>query len=358
MKTYLKFNNITHQQIEYQIIDKMLEILENIPVLNNVDVFKSNQNDVDIEASAFFQSGEKLKIICEVKINGEPRYIRTAANQLLEQKDYSGYDYCIIAAPYISSASGKICEEMGIGYIDLSGNCLIQYKSLYIRIEGKPNKYKENRSSKSLFERSSIKSGIILRHALQKPDKQWKLQELAYVSSTSIGQVSKVKKFLEDKEFIENESSGFFIAKPKELISEWAKIYNTKSDTIYDCYSIEPIPKIEQRLIEMKETLGIEYALTGFSGAVRYAPTVRYNKVHVYIPLHDLDEAIRYLGFKKVESGANISIIVPYDPCVLMFARKKKEAIVASPVQLYLDLMGLKGRGEEAANAILDKEFN
>ncbi len=362
MKNGIPLNAITEQQIEIQIIEKLQIILEKIPILNNIDIYNARRKEFDIEACANIGEDKKLHIICEVKNKAEPLYIRNAINQLNKykmqfKKEYGHDFYYMIAAPYISEASSKILEEEEIGYIDLSGNCLIKYHSVYVRIEGNPNKYSEKRGSKSIFERSSIRSGIILRNLLQNPDKTWKIQELADVSLSSIGQVSKVKKFLEEREFIKSETSGFSVIKPKEIITEWAKAYNSKKNTVYECYSMESIPQIEQKLIDIKDIKGIECVLTGFAGAVRYAPTVRYNKVHVYVPLQDLQEAIMFLECKEVTSGSNISIIVPYDQSVLFDVRIIKNSMVASPVQTCLDLMGLKGRGDEAAEAILDKEF-
>jgi hypothetical protein len=40
---------------------------------------------------------------------------------------------------------------------------------------------------------------------------------------------------------------------------------------------------------------------------------------------------------------------------VLYGARPIDGICVATPVQVYLDLVGLKGRGEEAANALLEE---
>ncbi len=54
--------------------------------------------------------------------------------------------------------------------------------------------------------------------------------------------------------------------------------------------------------------MGIDYYLTGFSGGVRYAPVVRYNKVHVYIVPEDILETAVCLGLKEVDSGANVII--------------------------------------------------
>lgn len=363
MKTDFYIHNITPQQIQIQIQDELFRVLEKIPVLRNVDVYSSKNEMYDIQAKAEIDFVQSLNILCAVKVKGEPQYIRRAISQLLEAKrkmeDSNDNEYyCIIAAPYISQNSSIICEEMGVGYIDLSGNCLLKYKSIYIRVEGNENKYKETRSSKSIFERSSVKSSIILRHLFKNIEKGWKIQELAEASLTSVGQVSKVKKFLEEREYIASKDTGFSIGRPKELLIEWGKVYNSKANTSNEYYSLDTIPQIENKLIQLKERSGIEYALTGFSGGVRYSPTVRYNKVHIYISLQDLKEATKILELKRVASGSNISIIVPYDPCVLIDTRNIKDNIVASPVQVCLDLMGLKGRGEEEMAAILEKEFN
>ncbi|OMF25638.1 hypothetical protein BK133_21340 [Paenibacillus sp. FSL H8-0548] len=357
-----KLQHITAKQVENQVQEQLLRLLDNIPILKDVDVFSSSNKNYDIEAKAVTESGDRIIFLCEVKTSGEPKYIRSAIKQLLEysvifkDKDLIN-PYFMVAAPYISQQSSKICEEHNVGYIDLSGNCLIMYNGLYIRVEGKPNIYKDERKSRSIFERKAVKSSIILRTILTDIHKQWRVQDLAEATSSSLGQVSNVKKFLENKEYIMNGEQGFYVSKPKDLLYDWAKVYHMKPNTVIECYSIDPIPQIEGKLMRMREVKGVDYALTGFSGGVRYSPIVRYNKVHVYIPLQDLQESIDYLGLKEVESGSNVSIIVPYDPCVLLDTRELLAARIASPVQICLELLGLKGRGEEAAIGILDGEI-
>lgn len=358
--------SFTEEQLELRAVDELWRVLETVPVLNNVVVQLSKNGLGDVEAFAeidLFPAKEELHIICEVKNNGEPRIIRQAVDDLLllkrqlENKKGDEY-YGIIAAPYISPASGKICEEMDVGYLDFSGNCLLSYKSIYIRVEGKPNQFKETRGSRSIFERSSIKSSVILRNLLHEPDRKWRIKELADVSGVSVGQVAKVKSFLEDREFIYHSVEGFSLQNVKELIKAWAEVYHTKSNSVMEYYAFQAIPEFEQQLVQMRNKLGIEYALTGFAGGARYAPVVRYKKIHFYIYQRELQKAVEYLECKKVESGANISIFIPYDSCVLLHTREIKGDVVVSPVQICLDLMGLKGRGEEAAHAVMAKEFD
>lgn len=354
--------NIQEYEIETMIIKKLQKILEDIPILSDVKVIDAASNEIDIEAYAKIDRRKNIHILCEVKNKAEPLNVRKAVDQLINYmhsiKENQPDFYGMIAAPYISETSGKICEETGMGYIDLIGNCLIKYQSIYVRTRVNSNKYKERRGEKAVYERTSTVSSIILRNLLLQPEKRWRIRELAETSAASTGQVSKVKNYLEEREYIKIDNKGFFIDKPKEMLTDWAKVYNQKKDNIYEYYSLDSIPTIEQKLIDMRNEKKINSVLTGFAGGVRYIPVVRYNKIHVYIQYQDLQEAVKFLGIKNVASGANISLIIPYDSCVLVDTRNIKNSIVASPVQVSLDLLGMKGRGEEAASAIIDKEFN
>jgi hypothetical protein len=61
------------------------------------------------------------------------------------------------------------------------------------------------------------------------------------------------------------------------------------------------------------------------------------------------------LSLKKVTGGANVSLFTPYDEGVFYGAQKIGGLVVASPIQIYLDLHTYRGRGEEAAKEILER---
>ena len=107
----------------------------------------------------------------------------------------------------------------------------------------------------------------------------------------------------------------------------------------------------------MKTDTGIDSYLTGLSGGVRYTPVVRYNKVHVYIAPEDIQEAIRYLDMKEVNSGSNMVIFPLENDSYIKDCRVIGDSAVVSPLQIYLDCMQIKGRGEEMADAVLRKEI-
>ena len=89
---------------------------------------------------------------------------------------------------------------------------------------------------------------------------------------------------------------------------EWSRDYGKKEITSYACYSLDNISVIEERLKKLKIDMEIDSYLTGLSGGVRYTPVVRYNKLHVYIAPEDIQEAIRYLDMKGVNSGSYVVI--------------------------------------------------
>lgn len=97
----------------------------------------------------------------------------------------------------------------------------------------------------------------------------------------------------------------------------------------------------------MKTDTGIDSYLTGLSGGVRYTPVVRYNKVHVYIAPEDIQEAIRYLDMKEVNSGSNVVIFPLENDSYIKDCRVIGDSAVVSPLQIHLDCMQIKGRGEE-----------
>lgn len=133
---------------------------------------------------------------------------------------------------------------------------------------------------------------------------------------------------------------GYKVIDPESLLLEWSKDYGKKEITSYACYSLDNISVIEERLKKLKIDTGIDSFLTGLSGGVRY------NKVHVYIAPEDIQEAIRYLDMKEVNSGSNVVIFSLENDSYIKDCRVIDDLAVVSPLQIYLDCMQIKGRGK------------
>lgn len=328
--------------------------LESVPFIKINEILKSagpTHLQPDLRIKLVVSYGEQ-DLIAEVKSSGEPRLVREAASQLLNYR-YSAPPgaYGVLIAPFISPRAAEICAEEKIGYVDLSGNCLLSFGQVHIERKGMPNLFAQKRDLRSLY---SPKAERILRVLLTTPDGLWNLQKLAHEAKVSLGQVSNVKKILSDREWIEPERGRIQLIKPIELLSEWAANYDPKRNVVRDFYTLKKPYEFEADLAELCAQRGIEYALTGFSAAARVAPAVRYQRAMAYVNFPQEDMAL-LPGLKEVTSGANVSLIKPYDEGVFYGMRAVDEVWIASPVQIYLDLIDIKGRGEEAAQAILDE---
>jgi len=289
--------------------------------------------------------------VAEVKSVGQPRAAREAVNQLWRCRENRPDVVPVFIAPYISPASAELCKQDGTSYVDLSGNCRLVFDNSFVEREGRPNPFAERRDLRSLY---SPKSSRVLRVLLANPGEAWKVQELAKESEVSLGLASNVKKLLEDREWVRKTEGGLALIEPEKLLAEWAENYSFRKNEVRDFYSLKPVADLEADLATACRERKVPYALTGFSAAARLAPMVRSPRAMAYVK-KPLDEVIGFLGLKEVTSGANVTLLEPYDEGVFYGAEEEEGIRLASPVQVYLDLKGFRGRGEEAAGKLLDE---
>lgn len=338
-----------------QIRDAVEKILRDIPFLT-LEQITSSQQDSSI-ADIVYRIGDGVRskyLAIEVKLSGEPRYIRKAIQQLQEFLRRRNYDaYCMIAAPYISEDAGRICKENRIGYIDTAGNCFINFDQVYIERTNFPNPKVQKRTQRSIF---SKKATRILRVLFSNPKRSWQVQELAKESDVSIGLAFKIKERLLDLEYVEEQQGNLILVRPQELLTKWVENYTFRKNKLYDFYSLKNIRQLERDLSKYCNKKQISYALALFSGAALVAPFTKYIRGFVYV-IGNVREIAEALELKSVESGANFTLMEPYDEGVFYGQRIIDDYTVVSDIQLYLDLVNFKGRGEEAAQFLFDQEI-
>jgi hypothetical protein len=324
--------------------------LSGVPFLRNAIVKNHQMLGASYTAEMIFSIPEfDYHFVLEAKSSGQPRYAREAVNRLLLMQNKNPEQYGILVAPFISVKAAKICEEANIGYLDLSGNCRLAFKNLFIEKIGQPNKFIVKRELVSLY---SPKSERILRVLLTYPFQPWRTMELAQKADVSIGLISYVKKQLEDREWIQIRENGFSLNQPEALLEEWSTNYSYKKNEITDCYTLLSPVDFEKIVKEFSfSSPEYTYGLTGFSAANYFAPMVRNQRSMIYISKVS-DYVIEQLKLKIVTSGANVSLLKPYDDGVFWNSREVNGVLTVSPIQAYLDLKNYRGRGEEAAEKI------
>lgn len=324
-----------------------------IPAIDKCEILNDIENGFIAELE--LDGGILLMLQVQVLNRAYPQQIKEVIDSLDHGKQKV---YTVIIAHYVSDLSAELCEKSDIGYIDEAGNCLIKTHTIYISEKGNPNKIKSKQEMKTVFDPSFVVSSKILRYLMKDVKRRWKLKYLADEVKCSIGQVSKVKNYLCDQLWAEMTLDGLAIIDAKAIMIAWSKEYSVRKNNSRSLYTLEPIAAFETKVQNLITKNGISCYLTGFSGGVRYTPVVRYNKAQIIVRPEDYREFVINSECKEVETGANISIIIANDDELLIDSRIIEGNMVASPVQIYLDCMQNKGRGEEIAEAILIKEID
>lgn len=305
----------------------------------------------DMIARVKVQGEEKL-ILVEAKSSAEPRHLRQAIVHLQSLVKRFSASYGIIMAPSISERGERLCEENGIGYVDLKGNALIKFDGIFIKTAASRKDIRQPGRPKSLFAPVSTR---FLRALLVEPERRWKLKDLAEATHMSLGQAHKVKQELLSQELIETDRKRrLFLKDPSGLLNAWREAYKYENSEVLSLFSLDKIPTIEEKVKQYCDAKKAGYALTLFSGASKLAPFVRYSVAAFYF-IGDREELKREINLKSVDSGANVLLLSPYDEGVFYGLQEVQGYKIVSTIQLYLDLYSYSGRGHEQAEFLREK---
>jgi hypothetical protein len=226
------------KEIENKAASTLEALLRRIPTINLKELRQENwisDNGADLIARVD-ASGKSYLLVCEVKRNGQPRYVRDAIYRLKSYVTELGkLATPILIAPYLSAASREICMENDVSFLDFEGNARITFGTVYIeRLQsGKPEP--ERREFKSLF---SPKSSQILRMLLRQPKQVWKVTDLAIAARVSLGHVSNVRTALLAREWAKIEPEGLRLTAPDSLLDAWQSAYKAPVELELRFYTV------------------------------------------------------------------------------------------------------------------------
>jgi len=207
------------------------------------------------------------------------------------------------------------------------------------------------RKAQNIF---SPKASRILRVLLIHPQEGWTIKDLSAEAEVSIGYTHAVVVSLIDQGHVYRDNSyKLRVGDPVKLIQRWAAYHNYMAmNSFLRYHTFEK--NVEAFLSNMKEANDLEYALAVLAGAHVVAPYVRPTTIHFYIKQKKKVKTwVELLDLRPVETGGNISLVLPYDEGVFYGVRQVSGVNVVSKVQLFVDLFNYPARGQEAAEVIL-----
>jgi hypothetical protein len=143
------------------------------------------------------------------------------------------------------------------------------------------------------------------------------------------------------------------LSEPSALLDAWVKqLASIRLPDLRRYYV--PAMKADQLLEHVGQVFAsheVKYAISHEAAAQRYAPflsSVSQVRVRLLVG-SSADNAIGELGARPVNEGANLVIIEAKSLGELLFREEVGSVWLASPIQVYLDLLGGEGRAKEMA---------
>ena len=311
-------------------------------------------------------SGKRYSLVVEAKHDGAPRFVRSAIYQLesyvsrIRESDqaYAGQRFIpMLVCPYLSAASRAICTDHDIAYLDLFGNARLAFDSVFIEraVPGRP--LPEARALRSIF---GPKAAAILRVLLRAPGRSWRVADLAGQAKASFGHVSKVRKALLEREWLEIRNDGAVLARPDALMREWRESYRRpagQSITGYTHLHGRPLTeRLRRKLNPYPERPRAIYSL--HSAAQWLAPFGRSNTAAFYADEPGSEVLKEALELTPAGGGANVVVHIPTDENLFDDASEPgSNVFCTNPIVTYLDLWNGSDRDREAAEHLAGELF-
>jgi hypothetical protein len=341
-------------ELETRAAGALRALLEQVPAIELGEVAVEPMPDerrVDILAHVKV-SGRRHVLVCELKPNGQPRYVRMAVLQLRDYLAHLGSDAIpIVIAPYLSPEAQALCREKEVGFLDLEGNARLVFGGVFVErlVSSKPAA--ERRALKSLFK---PKSAQVLRVTLRNPDRAWRVVELAKAAGVSLGHVSNVRAALLDREWAEVAGEGMCLSEPDALLDAWRDAYEPHAGRRMAFSSPlrrSAFHKAARRVLPALPK-NAQAAFASFSAAHWL---MRYDRADDTEYFYAVDEALEHLKaalqLSSPVKGENVVVTVPKDDGLFRdLVEPEPGAVCTSPAQTYLDLASAGELGREVAS--------
>ena len=343
---------------EQQLLEQFLEALRELPEVHaylDPGATGNCGHDAQIDLQV---AGKSFILLIEAKKAVYPRDVRQVLWQLREashgQTKGQGKELLsVMIAESISPGAKELLRDERVGYYDSGGSLYLPAPGAYVYIDKPPPKTLA-KSVRSLFSgrRAQVLHTLLVHH------QDWfGVNELAQQAMASPATASQVLTELERFDWLVSRGQGpskkRHLREPAALLDAWVKqLASIRPPNLRRYY----VPALKadtllERVGEVFDAHDAGYAISHEAAAQRYSPflsSVSQVRTRLLIG-SNADDAIGDLGARIVNEGANLAIIEAKSPGELLFREQVGGIWLASPVQVYLDLLRGEGRSKEMA---------
>ncbi|MCV0438272.1 MAG: hypothetical protein K5880_06555 [Hydrogenophaga sp.] len=342
---------------EHALIERFLESLQELPgaraetQVREAAAAGPSQVGAEIHLNI---AGKPVILWVEVKKTAYPRDVRQVLWQFQSRHQApSSHAQPLLVAESLSPGAKALLKSERIGYYDSGGSLFLPIPGAYVYIDRPPSKTLE-RSVRSLF--SGRRAQVL--HALLIDHQDWfGVTQVAERAQVAPSTVSDVLGELERFDWLESRGQGpakeRHLREPAALLDAWAGQLARSSDQAVRRYYVPGLKSdaLLQRLGEVFNAHQVSYAVSFEAAAQRYAPFLSgISQVRTrLLPSTGADAAMAELDARVVAEGANLVVIAAKSAGELLFRQQVGGVWLASPVQVYLDLLQGEGRAKEMA---------
>ena len=259
----------------------------------------------------------------------------------------------LLVVPFMGESARAHCDEVGIAWLDLSGNAKIVSPGLYVHTLGHDNKFRRPGRPESAF---GPKGSRVARWMLVNQDRATRQRALADAIGLDEGYVSRVVGRLIEMGLLERHDSGVRVTDANRLLDAWRDEYRfDRHSVIQGHIAVAAGESVIQRAARTLAQSDMGYAVTGLAAAWYWTRFARFRLSTVYLKHSPSNELLETLGFRENPRGANTWLVVPQDESVFDGCRNLDGVCCVHPVQVYLDLKSHPERAAEAAEEIRDR---
>jgi hypothetical protein len=363
----MNFTNLSGAVLEKALAAKLEELLRSVAWLRGwkvQNVGGAPDAGFDLLARIPLPGGGEAALCVECKRELRPSVFRNLADKAFSPAGRPKVVVPVLALPWVSPRVADLCIEHGWSWFDLAGNHRLDIPGLlHLQHTGNEPVHERPRPKANL---STPEAGRVIR-VLLLPDHagmRWTQREMQKYCqpNVSLGLVNKVVQHLRDEAFVEvGEDGGFRLRDPLKLLFAWRDAYRFDQHERRGYFTLTQGKRLRDVLARLDARTRGFAAYAAFSAADFLAPHVRQPKTWLYIREQDVSLFEELADAKRVDSGENLVVLISGDDGVFYLgdggAMEDDRMRSTNVVQTYVDLCHCGGRGEEAAEALLNQRL-
>lgn len=297
--------------------------------------------------------GSEAHLVVEAKRRLDGSQVAEAANQIalyLRTLRDEGRQACgVVMAPWMSEVTRRRLQELGLGYLDATGNVRIVCDRPALFIEGEGARRSPWPDSKRKQSLKGPAAGRAVR-ALVDFVPPYGIRELATAADVSPSTLSRVVSLLEREGLLERSPRG-----PVETVDwegtlrRWAEDYEVadprRTATFLD-------PRGGDTTVNTLRATPSRYAVTGTLAVPEEAVVSPPRLAMVYTD--DFATLASTLGLRATDTGANVLLLEPFDDVVYDRMTSRRGVNAVAPSQLAADLLTGPGRSPTEGEELLE----